>query len=982
MTKNKSKPDIKKILLILLPYLLAALISAVIGIITFKVRGIAPFGDNSVLCMDLWGQYFSMYVNNKEAEGLSGLFYSWNGAFGFNNWAQSAYYCNSIFIYLMKFIPNARLVTAIDIFCLIKIMLSAVTCLGFLHYKLERRSPVLIAGAVSYSLCAYMLAFMSQFMWTDSMFLAPLMLIGIEQLIHKKKAALYTITLAIAIISSFYIGFAMCIFSVLYFLANSVLLLELPANGARLRLKGANAFGGAVLRFGIFSLLAGAISAAVIIPVGIAISKTIASEAAAPERLEWYGNFTNVLRDLLSGQNLYLEYKGVNIACGIIVFLAIPLYFFNQSIRAAERIVSAVTLLFLIASANCNYLNYMWHGFHFPNQLPGRWSFLFSLYLILLTCKGLIHFEKLSPQRAIGGTALGVSLIYITSLGLGETPTYEMPRSVWNTVAILALLIMVGSFAANSLKNPEQTAQSDKEEDAAPDAAAKPEAKAAAFAKKYLLTKSAALTGFSLLTALMMIVDIGSHFVTVSQYEGANGLQVSNEENYTSQLMRASDNGHQWKSGSDDFYRVEANNGFTFNCSMIGNYHGMRYYSSTMNGDVFRLLKFLGNRVYADKVSSVYTLSSPVQNSLFGIRYFMDFDRYLANILPGTVVVEDNDAGLFRENTTALPLAYAVSDDIFNFSVTDEIRAIRTQNDLVNKMCGTEIDPFKLLPCDSFKTENVTLSESDDWNSNYFTGNGQPSVFRYSYTVADGGLLFMEHNFRAGTIHITAPNVDRSISPGDGAFAYLGSFEPNTTVQIDVTIEGIGLGCFGLNLYRMNEQDWDSAYRQLAAHGMEVTSFKNTRVDGKINMESGGLVFASIPDDGGWSVYCDGKRVTTNTVCGALLAVRIPQGEHTLSFRYSVPGFKAGMLISILGVLLFLIACNFEWCMQLCRRLIPARPAAEETDGDTEETDGDAEETDGDTEDTAAEPSQDEEPDEAAADADTAPESEAETDAS
>jgi uncharacterized membrane protein YfhO len=39
-------------------------------------------------------------------------------------------------------------------------------------------------------------------------------------------------------------------------------------------------------------------------------------------------------------------------------------------------------LLIMILSFNINVLNFIWHGFHFPNQLPYRNSFVY-IFLIL-----------------------------------------------------------------------------------------------------------------------------------------------------------------------------------------------------------------------------------------------------------------------------------------------------------------------------------------------------------------------------------------------------------------------------------------------------------------------------------------------------------------------------------------------------------------------------------------------------------------------
>jgi hypothetical protein len=58
----------------------------------------APFGDATLLSIDLHVQYYPMMW-----EKLSDFFsvWSWNGALGFQTIAQSAYYTNSIFLLML-----------------------------------------------------------------------------------------------------------------------------------------------------------------------------------------------------------------------------------------------------------------------------------------------------------------------------------------------------------------------------------------------------------------------------------------------------------------------------------------------------------------------------------------------------------------------------------------------------------------------------------------------------------------------------------------------------------------------------------------------------------------------------------------------------------------------------------------------------------------------------------------------------------------
>ena len=55
-------------------------------------------------------------------------------------------------------------------------------------------------------------------MWIDAMYLLPLLVMGIERLADAGKYKLFTCVLALTILSNFYIGYMMAIFSVIYYL--------------------------------------------------------------------------------------------------------------------------------------------------------------------------------------------------------------------------------------------------------------------------------------------------------------------------------------------------------------------------------------------------------------------------------------------------------------------------------------------------------------------------------------------------------------------------------------------------------------------------------------------------------------------------------------------------------------------------------------------------------------------------------------------
>ena len=69
-----------------------------------------------------------------------------------------------------------------------------------------------------YALCTYSIAYQQNILWLDGVILLPLMALGIERIAGGGRPWLYMGSLALGILTDYYIGYMLCIFSVLYFL--------------------------------------------------------------------------------------------------------------------------------------------------------------------------------------------------------------------------------------------------------------------------------------------------------------------------------------------------------------------------------------------------------------------------------------------------------------------------------------------------------------------------------------------------------------------------------------------------------------------------------------------------------------------------------------------------------------------------------------------------------------------------------------------
>ena len=106
-------------------------------------------------------------------------------------------------------------------------------------------------------------------------------------------------------------------------------------------------------------------------------------------------------------------------------------------------------------------------------------------------------------------------------------------------------------------------------------------------------------------------------------------------------------------------------------------------------------------------------------------------------------------------------------------------------------------------------------------------------------------------------------------------------------------------------------------------------------VKGSVTSDGGYLV-AAIPYEKGWSVYVDGKqkkmlRADEGFIAVSLkmlradegfIAVSLPQGTHTVEFRYICPGVREGMLISLGAVAIMIPALVISIKRERVRRRI------------------------------------------------------------
>ena len=163
------------------------------------------------------------------------------------------------------------------------------------------------------------------------------------------------------------------------------------------------------LRFAGASLLAGLLCAFFLLPVYFILTGSSATSGDFPKTAKLYFSAFEFIKSHFAFLETTIRSSGEdvlpNVYCGVISLILVPLFVVNKNIKLKEKGIYISILLFLFVSFDVNILNYIWHAFHFPNDLPYRFSYMYSFILLVISYKALKNIKYLGIKE-IGFTSM------------------------------------------------------------------------------------------------------------------------------------------------------------------------------------------------------------------------------------------------------------------------------------------------------------------------------------------------------------------------------------------------------------------------------------------------------------------------------------------------------------------------------------------------------------------------------------------------
>ncbi len=926
------------------------------------IRGVVPFSDSSVfLYSDSYYQYYPFFKAFRKAL-LSGdsLLYSWNVGMGMDYLGLISYYLASPLNLLVVLVPESLTLQLFTCLIPLRLGLASLFFAIFLERVFHKNDPSIVAFGCLYGTCAWALGYQWNLMWLDTFALLPLVALGTIALLRDKKFILYTVTLFFSIFSNYYIGFFTCIFVLLLFICYQICNFTTPLRFLK-----------DLGRIALFSALAIGMTAILELPALAALSKTVSmspsgvaeadksilekipkdfrlnivdSQLFSPANTAYHTmkqaledgdqelartSFREMMKAIAASlANGYRQVAGnmgggltptfvnglPNLYCGVGTMFMAALFLTAKEVKIREKVCSVLMLLFLILSFLVRQLDYIWHGFHFPNQIPYRFSFLYSFILLYMAYRAYLLRHKFKPWQLAVAAVITCGLLYCSN------SRNETLYIVYNSVF---LVLFVGVFCYGLLRKapPEETDQESR--------------------KAHLLHSIRHRKIASIAMCLVMIVEFAmnlanfgvkypSYSITSYPKGGEDAYAIVN-------IMKEIEN-------RELFYRAETSHCQLYNDGAMLGYNGISTFSSSADVDTTKFLQALGLGAQNTWNRYAYEETSPVTNLFLNLKYMIERTRAT---FPDNAYFDPvytvGDVTLV-ENNAHLPLGFLAQSQLANTQIVHSGDRFGLQNQLLTDATGIAgnvwlkqygnlvitahnvnvtsktaltgtcrfTDGAAVYRCTVCSQEAANASDPCA-NCGGLVSNGV--YVTYTYTAQHNGLFCIDLIGQGRENIQNAPNF--TITHNGNTIMNQENTDTLTqmlsvcnvmagdTVEIKFSCSQGKSGRIHVQAAILDEPHFRKAYQVLAESTLKLTSFSSTFVEGVIDCKRSGLLYTSIPDNGNWVAQVDGKDVPVVLIGNAMVGVSLTEGMHTVTFRYDNRAFSIGWKVSLLCLAVF-----------------------------------------------------------------------------
>lgn len=821
----------------------------------FFSGGIFPFGDLTVAWCDACQQTIPLLCDLKDVlSGKSNLWLSLENAGGMNFYGVYFFNLSSPFTYLILFFEKSQLSNAFNLMVALKLATASCTFGFWLKREIPSANPIIVlAVSFAYAFSGWAMMYYQILSWLDTLYVFPLLLIGLKNLSEGKSPLLYILSLFSCILFHFYLGWAIVIFVCLYGALNVVLNKDDCKNFSK--------------NFIISSAISALLSAIVILPCFLQYLQSMRS---------------GDMFEGLANSNFFPRFD-TSLPTFFSVLMLAP--FMARGLKNKRFDILEALFLLMLVPVFIEPVSAAWQTYDYMS-FPTRYGFITIALGFTLSVRGLTDLVN-QPQENVttakkwiklGVSALALTLVIVFSFFSSyyftenKTTLTKYSSSLWGNIDSLE-----GLFAYYLIP--------------------------------FILTIAIYLALHYQIIEKIAVYALIAVLCIVEGVFSANVYMVS-PSNTNDKFYRALELEDLIE--DDEFYRLKLNEK-SLDVNLVGamGYNSLSHYTSLTRESFMTTVKQLGYSSYWMEVASnggtIFT------DALVRHKYIATRGKGTGKYVTDSYYITENEIlfpTAFAINTDGQNEGdsdlerWEIQNELFKrLTGCDDIYQEYDYIGLYNLHDESDTDSAKA------KTHFKLAQGSSQGQITYeIEIDGTKNLYFDCFDLYTNNLK--EHTYKAiSSVSVTANGSRRTFytyptQSANGTLS-LGKFtDASVTVKVTLSSE-IYARSFGV--FTVDEKGLKNAINGLIGGDFKV---EKDILSGSITAKSGQSLFTSFAYDEGYIATVNGKTAKTFSVNG-FLAIELEEGENSVSLNFCPKGLWLGIICLILGIIALALYLKF-----------------------------------------------------------------------
>ena len=820
----------------------------------FWMKGLAPFGTKSLVVADANIQYLDFFLYLKSIlDGENSIGYSFSKTLGGPNIAVFSYYLSSPFNLLIVFFNRLQIHAFFDLVVALKLSLASMTFAYFGVKRFERSSKecaiVFSLIAVGYGLSQYNIAQSSNIMWLDGVYMLPLIMLQISNIVNGQKAYALPLFVGMAIIFNWYSAGIDCIYSALWF----VFEYALYGIDKKFDVKHFIRCFGKYLTGVISGVM---LSAVLFLPTIGALRKSARGALHLSDLLDFSvkGGLSYVLPKYTYGANS--EYGSVALFCGSLAIVLALFAIFNNTV--SRRKCALLAGLFVVS-----ILIFYWHP-------------LFLLFSLLTNASS--YYYRYSYVAIF-------SILFLAMVGANEMNGRLQAKKLVKIAVVFSLLLIIFRYfkEVNDAKYVYATAIMIVLE-------------TALFIRVKIKPQNKLFAGvFAVVFAMVGITDLATNTSLLLNSHSMNKVSHNNAyietQEKTISSIKAAD--HSAYRISQTTTRNMNKNNLTayYNDALAYNYASISGYTSSPDDVTRNFLKNLGYRINGQNMCITNT-SILGADSLLGVKYVLSPFG-----IQGLTQISDSDNNgkSVYLNPYAFPMAFVYKDT--GYTAENTANPFVYQNELYKQLFGISEDLYYPISYDLTKGKNnrgakILLHVPN--KSNIAVYGNIPWKKEANSSIYINGSFATKYACWLSPAVFYVPHTDGQIC------------------EVKVKSDKDNFDWNSVQFYALNLDVLEKCADMSNARAVESMSLENGHVELHVKAAENERLFVSIPSDKDWDITINGGAAEIELVGDCLYSIRLNPGLNDVTMIYHIRYLKLGLFVTVFTLICYVGYMYYE----------------------------------------------------------------------